>query len=41
MTKIARSIEEFALNLRYGNFKFIIKAIGNRIRKWMGKEAYR
>ena len=41
MTKIARSIEELWLNLRYGNFKFIFKSIRNRINKWMGKEAYR
>jgi hypothetical protein len=41
MTKIARSIEELALNLRYGNFKYILKSIRNRINKWMGKEVYR
>ena len=41
MTKIARSIEELALNLRYGNFSFILKSIRNRINKWLGKEAYR
>ena len=40
-TKIARSIEELWLNLRYGNFRHILKAIHNRINKWMGKEAYR
>ena len=36
MTKIARSIEELALNLRYGNFKFIAKSIRNRIQKTIG-----
>ena len=41
MTKIARSIEEFALNLRYGNFAYILKYIRNRVNKWLGKEAYR
>ena len=39
--KIARSIEEFWLNLRYGNFRFIAKSIRRRIMKWMGKEDYR
>ncbi len=41
MTKIARSIEELWLNLRYGNFRHIFKSIRNRINKWLGKEAYR
>ena len=41
MTKIARSIEELCLNLRYGNFRFILKSIRNRIRKWMGREAFK
>ena len=41
MIKTGRSIEELWLNLRYGNFKFILKSIRNRINKWLGKEAYR
>ncbi len=41
MTKIARSIEELALNLRYGNFSFILKSMRRRVNKWLGKEAYR
>jgi hypothetical protein len=41
MIKIGRSFEELFLNLRYGNFRFILTAIRNRIRKWMGKEAYK
>ena len=41
MTKIARSIEELGLNLRYGNFGFIMKSVRRRINKWLGKEAYR
>lgn len=41
MVKIGRSFEELYLNLRYGNFKFIIKSIRNRINKWLGREAYR
>ena len=41
MVKIGRSIEELLLNLRYGNFSFILASIRNRIKKWMGKEAYR
>ena len=36
--KIARSIEELWLNLRYGNFRHIVRSIRIRIRKWLGKE---
>lgn len=39
--KVARSLEELALNLRYGNFRIIAQAIRNRIRKWMGKAMHR
>jgi hypothetical protein len=39
--KMARSLEELALNLRYGNFKHIGKSIANRVRKWMGKKEYK
>ena len=38
--KIARSIEELWLNLKYGNFRHILKSIRNRINKWMGRERY-
>ncbi len=41
LIKICRSFEELLLNLRYGNFKTIGKAIGNRIRIWAGKRQYR
>ena len=41
MVKVGRSFEELFLNLRYGNFRFILTAIRNRIRKWMGKETYK
>ena len=40
MVKIGRSFEELFLNLCYGNFRFILTAIRNRINKWLGKEAY-
>ena len=35
--KIGRSFEELFLNLRYGNFSIITKAIKNRINKWLKK----
>ena len=38
--KIGRSIEELCLNLRYGNFKIIGKALSRRINIWMGKGKY-
>ena len=38
--KIGRSFEELYLNLRHGNFRFIMKSIRNRIHKWLGKEKY-
>ena len=41
MVKISRSIEELLLNLRYGNFRFIISSIQKRIKKWLGKEDYK
>lgn len=34
--KISRSFQELFLNLRYGNFASIGKAIKNRIKKWLG-----
>jgi hypothetical protein len=35
--KIGRSLEELALNLRYGNFGIIGKAMINRAKKLLGK----
>ena len=40
MVKVGRSFEELFLNLRYGNFSYILKAIRARINKWLGKKAY-
>lgn len=34
--KVGRSIQEFLLNVRYGNFGAIWKAFGKRMQKWMG-----
>lgn len=39
--KVGRSLEELALNLRYGNFKAIAKALGNRLRKWTGSYTHK
>ena len=33
--KVARSLEELLLNLRYGNFKLIARAVANRWKKWL------
>lgn len=38
--KIGRSFEELALNLRYGNFSVIGKAIVNRINKLLGRKRH-
>lgn len=38
--KVSRSLEELWLNLKYGNFGIIFKAIGKRINKWMGHHKY-
>lgn len=38
--KIGRSLEELFLNLRYGNFSIILKAIRKRLGKWMGTEKH-
>ncbi len=38
--KVQYSIEELMLNLRYGNFSVITKALRRRIRKWMGKDKH-
>lgn len=34
--KVGRSLEELFLNLRYGNFSFILRSVRRRIGKWMG-----
>ena len=39
--KVWRSFEELFLNLRYGNFRFILTSVRNRIRKWMGKGEFK
>lgn len=38
--KVARSLEELLLNLRYGHFAVIGKAMKKRVRKWMGMEKH-
>lgn len=38
--KIARSFEELALNLRYGNFTIIWQTLQKRIRKWMKQDRH-
>ncbi len=40
MIKVARSLEELVLNLRYGNLGIIAKAIRRRINKWLGKDRH-
>ncbi|MBM6993048.1 MAG: hemolysin activation protein [Prevotella sp.] len=38
--KVARSMEELALNLRYGNFGAITKALRRRVNKWIGRDRH-
>lgn len=38
--KIGRSLEELCLNLRYGNFRIIWKAVRRRVNKWLGNNRY-
>lgn len=38
--KVCRSLEELMLNLRYGNFCIITKAIRRRVNKWLGRDRY-
>ena len=38
--KVCRSMGELALNLRYGNFSIITKAVRKRVGKWLGRERY-
>ena len=40
MVKVGRSFEELCLNLRYGNFRFILASVRRRIKKWMGREEF-
>jgi hypothetical protein len=39
--KVCRSLEELALNLRYGNFRHIGRSVANRVRKWLGMNRYK
>ena len=39
--KIQYSLEELWLNVRYGNFAFIWKSLGNRVMKLLGRKNYR
>ena len=38
--KIGRSFEELFLNLKYGNFSIIMKAVKNRINKWLKRNKH-
>ncbi len=38
--KVGRSLEELMLNLRYGNFSIIGRAIRRRVSKWMGTDRH-
>ena len=38
--KVGRSLEELGLNLRYGNFGAIVKAVRRRMSKWMGQDGH-
>ena len=40
MVKVGRSLEELFLNLRYGNFRFILTSIRRRAGKWMGRKEF-
>ena len=40
MVKVGRSLEELFLNLRYGNFRFILTSIRRRAQKWMGRKEF-
>lgn len=39
--KVCYSIEELLLNLRYGNFQIITKALRNRINIWLGRNKHK
>ncbi|MBQ7472650.1 MAG: hemolysin activation protein [Prevotella sp.] len=38
--KVARSLEELLLNLRYGNFRHIGRSILRRLNKWLGRDRH-
>lgn len=40
-TKVAYSLEELLLNLRYGNFRIITRALRNRLNIWLGRNKHR
>ena len=40
LIKMSRSLEELLLNLRYGNFSGIFKAMGRRWRKMLGSDKH-
>ena len=40
LIKVGRSLEELLLNLRYGNFSLITKAVRRRFNKWMGRDRH-
>lgn len=39
--KIGRSVEELLLNLRYGNFGIIARAMKRRLNKWTGRDGHK
>lgn len=39
--KVARSLEELLLNLRYGNFAFILRSVRRRIGKLLGRDGHK
>lgn len=39
--KVCYSLEELALNLRYGNFGVITKAFRKRVNKWLGRDRHK
>lgn len=40
LVKVSRSLEELLLNLRYGNFSIIGKALKRRVNKWLGRDKH-
>jgi hypothetical protein len=40
LTKVGRSFEELVLNIRYGNWSFIMNSVKRRVRKWRGVEKF-
>lgn len=39
--KVCYSLEELLLNLRYGNFAVIMKALRRRVNKWLGRDRHK